>query len=113
MMQRVTRHLEDIVLVVGVSLALSIRLRNPKADIFVAGRVLGVGLKGVDPSVLKLTQESWVRGPEEANVGDREENHCEALQPETESPTHLVRFPRVDHHLESTMVIRLSSKGST
>ena len=80
-------HLEDIVLMIGVSLT---GLWKPEADIFVAGRVLGVRLKRSYLSVLKLTQKSWVGGPEEADIGNREEDHRKTLQAKAKGPTHFV-----------------------
>jgi hypothetical protein len=43
-------------------------LRGPKANVFEAGRVFGVGLESVNLALLKLREEPRIFGPEETNV---------------------------------------------
>lgn len=68
-------------------------LRHPEADIFEAGRVLGVGLEGGDLVFRELGEESGVSRPEEANVGDPEEDHGDSFEAKAESPADIVRDP--------------------
>jgi hypothetical protein len=61
--------------------------RQPKRRILVALGVLRVRLERRDLALLELVQESRVFGPEEADVGDGEEDHGDALETESEGPT--------------------------
>ena len=67
------------------------RLRYPEADIFEAGRVLGVGFECCDLVLRKLGEESRVGGPEETNVGDAEEDHGDSFEAKAECPTDAIR----------------------
>lgn len=62
-------HLIDIV---GVKTS----LWEPERDILVAQRVLGVRVKLDYFSSFELASESFIIGPEQANIRDGEEHHC-------------------------------------
>lgn len=59
---------------------------RPKADIFVADRVLGERLKGRYFALSKLVQEAGVGRPEETNVRDRVQDHSNPLEAKAKCP---------------------------
>ena len=62
--------------------------RYPEAHVLRAGGVLRVGLERRELTLLELAQEAWILRPEQADVGDGEENHGDALEPEAPAPFH-------------------------
>mmetsp|Transcript_65878 Transcript_65878/g.113257 ORF Transcript_65878/g.113257 Transcript_65878/m.113257 type:complete len:392 (+) Transcript_65878:945-2120(+) len=87
-----TSHLEKVVLLVPL-------LGQPKSDVLVAHGVLGEGLKRANLSRGELFRESFIRGPEQSNVGDLEQHHGESFEAEAERPPVPVLEPALPQHL--------------
>mmetsp|Transcript_22034 Transcript_22034/g.44574 ORF Transcript_22034/g.44574 Transcript_22034/m.44574 type:complete len:278 (+) Transcript_22034:389-1222(+) len=68
-------------------IVLLVRFRQPERNVLEDGGVLGVRFEGCDFALLELRMESFVLGPEEADVGDLEQDHGEAFESESEGPT--------------------------
>lgn len=62
----------------------------PEADISISSRVLGIGLEFANFPVGKLQEKPWVFRPEQPDIGDGIEDHSDALEPKSKSPTHFV-----------------------
>ncbi len=69
-------YLVHIVLVEGLVL----HLGEPETHVFVAHRVLAVGYKLVDFSILELGGKTHVFAPEQANVRNVKQHHGKAFQ---------------------------------
>ena len=67
-----------------------ITARLPEADIPVGRGILGVRFEGVDFSMCKLGEKPRVFGPEQADIGNGEENHSDTFETKAKSPTHFV-----------------------
>jgi len=65
-------------------------LRRPKANVFEARRVFGIGLESVYLSLFKLREEPDIFGPEETNVRYREEDHCYPFESKPKGPTNFI-----------------------
>jgi hypothetical protein len=63
---------------------------DPEGHVAQAGRVFGVRLKRVYYAWAKLGDKPLVLGPEEADIGDLEEDHTETLETEAECPARFV-----------------------
>lgn len=90
-------NLHDVVLVHGARPArgAASTSRNPERDVLVTGRVLGEGLEARDLAGAELREEPLVARPEEADVGDVEEEHGDAFKAEPEGPADAVGDGRV------------------
>mmetsp|Transcript_27285 Transcript_27285/g.59915 ORF Transcript_27285/g.59915 Transcript_27285/m.59915 type:complete len:366 (+) Transcript_27285:282-1379(+) len=94
LLDQLARHrAPDLVKVVGLK-----PVREPKRNILVARRVLGVGLESGHLARLELLEEALVVGPEEADVRDGEENHRETLEAEAKGPAVAVGLAALCEH---------------
>ena len=61
-------------------------MRNPKGDIFIATRVLGIAFELLNLPVFELLEEPLVLAPELPDVSYLEQLHRPTLKTETEGP---------------------------
>jgi hypothetical protein len=59
---------------------------DPHRDILVHRRVLAIRLKSSDFAILKLSDKTWIRTPEEADIWDTKEYHSETLESKSKGP---------------------------